>query len=113
MNFQTKVNIWIEKCFGKEIGLDQVERKYRFFEEATELVQATGFTREQAHKMVDYVYNRPVGELPQEIGGVMNCVAALCTAYDLNMEELAETELNRCWAKLDLIREKQKTKPRF
>ncbi len=42
-----------------------------------ELVQAVGTSREDALRLVEYVYTRPVGELRQEIGGVMVTLAAL------------------------------------
>ena len=111
-NFQARVHDWLLACFGPEIAADKVERNHRFIEEALELVQASGSTASECHQLVDYVFRRPVGEIKQEVGGVMNTLAALCLAHGVDLEEAAATEVARCWAKIDRIREKQKAKPR-
>lgn len=94
-DFQERVDPWLIECFGQEVARDKFVRNYRFFEEAGELVQAAGMTREEAHQLVDYVYARPVGNLPQEIGGVMTTLAALCLAHGEDMHEQADIELQR------------------
>lgn len=113
IEFQSRVDPWMMTCFGPEISGDKVERNHRFGEEANELMQACGCTREDAHKLVDYVYDRPVGEPKQEVGGVMVTLAALCLAHDMNMHTEGETELARIWTKVDVIRAKQAAKPKF
>jgi hypothetical protein len=110
--FQELVAPWMEQCFGPKIASDVTERNHRFLEEALELVQACDCTREEAHLLVDYVFNRPVGEKSQEVGGVMVTLAALCNAQDLSMNSAARTELARCWKKIDAIRAKQAQKPK-
>ncbi len=112
-NFQARVWDWMQACFGYAISMDGIERNHRFFEESTELVQAKGMTREEAHQLVDYVYNRPVGEVDQEVGGVMVTLAALCLADGTSMMDCGETELSRIWTKVDQIRAKQANKPKF
>lgn len=111
-SFQDRVHPWMMACFGEEISADRKERNHRFFEEGTELVQSTGMTRSEAHQLVDYVYNRPVGEPAQEVGGVMVTLAALCLANGLDMHDAAEVELARIWTKVDVIRAKQAAKPK-
>jgi hypothetical protein len=110
--FQARVQPWMMACFGEAISTDTVERNHRFFEEATELVQACGMPPSDAHMLVDYVYGRPVGDKPQEVGGVMVTLAALCLAQGMDLHEAAETELARIWTKVDLIRAKQAAKPK-
>jgi hypothetical protein len=110
--FQDEVKPWLETCFSKEIASNKIERNHRFFEESTELVQSLNCTREEAHQLVDYVYDRPVGEPNQEVGGVMITLAALCLANNLNMHDAGFEELARVWTKIDVIREKQKLKPK-
>lgn len=110
--FQARVDAWIQHCFGPEIGADRVERNHRFIEEALELVQSGGCTASEAHQLVDYVFGRPVGEMRQEVGGVMNTLAALCTANSIDLDVAAETELARVWTKSDQIRAKQAAKPK-
>lgn len=110
--FQQRVVVWLYQCFGKEIAHDKQERNHRFLEESLELVQVCGCTASEAHQLVDYVFNRPVGELPQEVGGVMVTLAALCNAQSTNMHLDGEIELERIWKKKEAIREKQANKPK-
>jgi hypothetical protein len=102
----------MEHCFGPEISADTVERYHRFIEESLELAQALGCSAQDAHMLVDYVFSRPVGQPHQEVGGVMVTLAALCLAADLDMHIAGENELWRVWGKIDVIREKQRNKPK-
>jgi NTP pyrophosphatase (non-canonical NTP hydrolase) len=110
--FQARVKPWMDACFGAEISADKIERNHRFLEEALELVQANGCTQSEAHQLVDYVYGRDVGEINQEVGGVMVTLAALCLANGIDMHKGGETELARIWTKVEKIRAKQAAKPK-
>lgn len=111
-DFQFGVDAWMDACFGAAIKADQLERADRFCEEALELCQTMpGFTRDRAHALVDYVFDRSIGDTFQEIGGVMVTLAALCNAVDLLLDEAADSELARIWTKVEQIRAKQATKP--
>ncbi|MEN2747116.1 hypothetical protein [Sphingomonas sp. T9W2] len=110
--FQERVRPWLLACFGEMIAGDREERNHRFLEEALELVQACGCSASEAHQLVDYVFGREVGDPPQEVGGVMVTLAALCLANDLDMHDSAETELARIWTKVEAIRAKQAAKPK-
>ena len=112
--FQQRVQPWMLACFGAKISADKLERNHRFFEEAGELVQACGMTREEAHALVDYTWSRPVGEPTQEVGGVMVTLAALCLANGLDMHASGETELARINVPETVakIRAKQAAKPK-
>ncbi len=110
--FQGEVHKWMLTCFGEDITADRDERNHRFLEEALELVQSTGCTAEEAHQLVDYVFNRPVGDPPQECGGVMVTLAAWCIANKLDLQQCARTELDRIWLDIPKIRAKQAAKPR-
>ncbi|MBB5190086.1 hypothetical protein HNQ50_000796 [Silvimonas terrae] len=113
-SFQSRVQPWLMECFGPMIAGDREERNHRFFEEASELVQACGMTASEAHQLVDYVWNRPVGKKHQEVGGVMVTLAALCLANDLDMHADGETELARINVPeiVAKIRAKQAAKPK-
>lgn len=110
--FQNRVNDWMQQCFGPEISKDWIERNHRFLEESLELVQSLGCTHSEAHQLVDYVFNRPIGEPIQECGGVMVTLAALGLAADLDINGCGEIELHRIWGKIDDIRQKQANKPK-
>ena len=110
--FQDRVMQWAVECFGPIIPLDKTERSHRFIEEALELVQSCGLSADECHQLVDYVFDRPVGEKSQEAGGTFLTLAALCAAQGLDMDLCAETELERVWIKMDTIRKKQAAKPK-
>lgn len=110
--YQARVDAWIQHCFGPVIAADRTERNQRFLEEALELVQSGGCTEHEAVQLVRYVYARPVGDLAQEVGGVMNTLAALCTAHGVDMMDAAEAEMVRVWGMSDRIRAKQVAKPK-
>lgn len=104
---------WMLACFTPEIATDKVERNHRFLEESLELVQAAGCSKSEALQLVDYVYGRDVGEINQEVGGVMVTLAALCEAQGVDMEICGDLELARCWENIMKIRAKQAAKPKM
>lgn len=108
--FQYYVSLWVTRCFGPEVALDKIERNHRFLEEALETVQANGCSREEAIALVDYVFDRPVGKLNQEVGGALVTLAALCAASNVDMEAAGHAELVRIERKLPQIREKHLAK---
>ena len=109
--FQRGVDAWMDACFGDEIKADVQERCDRFVEESLEFVQAAGYSAERAHALVDYTFGRPLGEINQEVGGVMVTLAAMCNTLRIDIGDAAETELARVWTKIDKIRAKQAGKP--
>jgi 5'-nucleotidase len=113
LTYQARVGHWIAACFTPEIAEDMVERCDRFTEESLELGQSLGHSRARAHALVDYVYDREPGEPGEEVGGVMNTLAALCNTARLDLGAEAERELARVNvpATMEKIRAKQKAKP--
>ncbi len=99
INFQSSIRNWIKETFGTSddnvIAWDKRERSFRFFEEATELVQSHSITREECDKILDYVFSRPVGEPSQEVGGVMVTLAGLCCVTSHNIYDCGWKEYNR------------------
>lgn len=110
-SFQQRVAPWLIQCFGEVVANDGKERNDRFLEEALELVQSLGYSAHEAHQLVDYVFGRAVGDPPQEIGGVMVTLAALCRAHGLDMAYCGDVELERVWGMVEKIRAKQAAKP--
>lgn len=111
MSYQDRVAEWIAECLPPEAGSDSAERAHRLLEEAIELAQACGTSKEDAMQLINYVFDRPVGEQEQEVGGVMVTLAALCSAIGVPMDSAAEKELERNWNRISAIRHKQATKP--
>lgn len=104
--FQNQVYAFLIDCFGADILNNKLERNYRFFEEAAELVQVGGMTKEECYKLIDYVYDRPTGEITQEIGGVMVTLFGLACAQNISMNYCAETEIINCYENINRIRSK-------
>ena len=109
--YQARVDEWARECFPEGATSDVQERSHRFLEESLELFQAAGMDREDAHTLVDYVFDRPAGDAAQEAGGAALTLAALCTALRLDSAASADAELTRVWKKIDAIREKQANRP--
>lgn len=109
--FQLETRSWLIACVGLEDANSKQLRNWRFLEEALELVQACGSTKEEALSLIDYVYDRPVGDKFQEVGGVMTTLHALGNAQEIDVEEAGETELDRCWNNIEKIRMKHFAKP--
>ena len=110
-NYQLRVEDWLNACFPHEVRTDRQERNHRFLEEALELAQANGCSKEHAIALVDYVYSRPEGRPELEVGGVMVTLASLCSATEIDMNEAGDNELKRNWDRIDIIRKKQASKP--
>ncbi len=94
--YQCRVAAWMAETFGPEVSADYRERGFRFAEEALELLQANGTTKEDILTLLEYVYSRPVGVFAQEVGGTMLTLAALCEARGVPLALSADKELARC-----------------
>lgn len=111
VRFQSEVDRWTRECFGEATAIDTTKGNARFLEEALELVQSCDFTAEAAHRLVDYVFNRPVGEKSQELGGVLTTLASLANAHKMSMTACADDALANNWSKMESIR--TRVKPTF
>ena len=110
MTLQDRVGRWVEAALGTSVAMNPHLRNGAFIEEAMELVQSLGLTRNDCLQILDMVYSRPPGHPPQEVGGVMITLLALCNAHRFGANDLAEIELERCWWNIEKIRENQKRK---
>ena len=108
--FQIRVAEWLAACFGRNVAMDRDERLHRFLEEALELAQASGCTKDDAVQLVNYVFSRPPGDLVGEVGGVMVTLAGLCEASGVDLEDASELELARNWSRTEEIRAKRARK---
>lgn len=90
---------WALRAFGKEHVYNQRTRALRVLEEAVELAQCCGVPREKALELILIVYKRPIGELKQELGGVLTTVNIFCIANGLDPDEVFEDEVSRVLAK--------------
>ena len=110
-SYQRRVEQWLDACFPPAVRSNRAERTHRFLEEALELAQANGCSRDDALALVEYVFGRPVGRPDEEVGGVMVTLAGLCSASGINMDDAGHRELERNWDRIETIRAKQQAKP--
>src|ERR1700685_2304545 len=92
--YQTRVGAWMRDVFSAG-GADVRTRIDRFYEEAFELGQALNYDPSRIAAIRDYVWGRPIGDAPQEMGGVMVTLASLAEAASIDMAVEGERELER------------------
>lgn len=96
---QKQVSDWCADAFGVEHATSIQQRGIRFLEEAIEAYQATGGDRAMAHKLVDFIFDKPTGDLFQELGGVGVTLLALAAAAGLSADGAEHAEVTRVLSK--------------
>lgn len=97
---------WVVETFG-DIALARNERIDRFIEEAIELAQAVGMTKERLLSIAEYVYGRPQGVPFQEMGGVSLTFLLLCESHGVSADDAEREELARAFS-LDKLKLRMK-----
>lgn len=92
---QVTVVNWCRRCFGAEETNSIPQRGIRFLEEAAEAAQAATVDREMAHKVIDHVWDKPAGDLAQELGGCEIGILALANAAGLDADRCGVQEVSR------------------
>jgi hypothetical protein len=90
---------WGERCFGESHMRDVKVRSLRCAEEVIELAQSVGVDKAMMLKLVELVYDRPLGQPLQEAGGTLLTASVLCRALGFEPEDVFEIELRRCLGK--------------
>jgi NTP pyrophosphatase (non-canonical NTP hydrolase) len=96
---QERIAEWAKAAFGEAEATDLVQRGMRLLEESIEAAQAVDMPIEMAHKLVDYVYGRPKGELGQELGGIGITLLCLAAAAGISADQCESTEAERVLSK--------------
>jgi hypothetical protein len=96
---QYVVGKWAEEAFGGAEANSVPQRALRVLEEAIELAQAAKLDEKLVHDLVKYVYQRPVGEVEQEVSGVSVTLLAFCCAAGLNADTVEWAEVVRVLSK--------------
>lgn len=89
---------WAVDSFGPT-ALNRDERAARVTEEAIEVAQVEGVPLEVIQRITERVYSRPVGELGQEIGGLMVCLYALAANCGVDFDAEFRREFARVLSK--------------
>jgi hypothetical protein len=92
---QRLIATWCRETFGVENATNPVERGLRVLEEAAELAQALGVPEHTAGRLLVHVYQRPVGDVGQEVAGVLVTTLAAATAVTVDAEEVLCREVVR------------------
>ncbi len=90
-----RIAAWVRSRLGTEVLMDRQERAARLVEEAIELAQAEGVPEIRVVNIARRAYERPVGEVEQEVGGIGVCILAYCYAADLDFLALTDREVKR------------------
>jgi putative ubiquitin-RnfH superfamily antitoxin RatB of RatAB toxin-antitoxin module len=106
MQRQMAVYEWVQLAFGPEHANSLSQRSVRFLEEAIELYQACncrgemdpGVALQMAHKLLDYIFAKPVGVLHKEIGAVGLTLLSVAAAAEYNAEAEERMEVERVMA---------------
>src|SRR5207344_1889032 len=106
MQRQMAVYEWVQLAFGPEHANSVSQRSVRFLEEAIELYQAANANaemgrdtaRNMAHKLIDYIFDRPAGILHREIGQVGLTLLSVAAAAEYNAEAEERLEVERVMA---------------
>ena len=96
---QAVIEQFVRTRFGDKVMDNKEERAARVLEEAIELFQVDARDpkegRAKAHKLIDVVFDKKVGDRKQEIGGLGVTLLALCAAHEHRLDELVKTEIAR------------------
>ena len=95
MTRQLTIEKWARRVLGDDVFTNTKERALRLAEEALELAQALGVPVDDVHRLVDYVYARPVGEPAQEIAGTMVTLYSVAASAGIDADEAFEDEVKR------------------
>lgn len=90
---------WVCRCFGDSHFKNVHIRSLRNVEEIVELAQAIGVPRDKILLCVNKVYDKPEGNIENEIGGSLLTLVVLCEAMGKDPEEMLEKEVRRVLAK--------------
>ncbi len=96
---QRRVGQWALEAFGVGQSMDPKQRALRLLEEAVEAYQAVDGDKVLAHLTIDVMFERPAGEIGQELGGVAVTLLALANALGLSADHEEAREIARVLGK--------------
>jgi hypothetical protein len=97
-SLESRVESWVASRCGRD-QMSVQNRAIRLLEEAVEVCQSAGISRDMIVRQVDHVFARPAGEIIQEVGGVAVCLLGLCAALKTKFSSAAMAEIERIEAK--------------
>lgn len=98
-------------CWPDNPVIEPKVRVLRFLEEALELAQSMGITREKALEQVEYTFGREIGDPKQEFGGTVFTLTNVGVALGLDLVTEGYRAVDEAYDRIEKIREKSKSKP--
>ena len=86
---------WAVRCFGIDHVQNRQVRALRLVEEAVELCQAVGVQEVMVGQVTKNVYQRPPGDVYQELGGVMMTATVFALSTGVDPDQAFLDELRR------------------
>lgn len=91
---QERILDWAIETFGN-VAADRHERAMRFVEEAIELAQSCGLSRETIAAITERAYSRRAGALDSELAQAGMTLEALAEQIGFDLSNLVGNEFNR------------------
>ena len=110
-DLQTKTLSFCINCYGIENTFSKRERALRFGEEAIELLQTTGLTKEDIINLIEYVYRKNPGEVKDEFAGAQLTLLALANSFGVYLDDEADNNLELVNKNMPMIIKKYCKKP--
>lgn len=107
----TRVDGFLRDAFPGDPSVVPKTRALRFLEEAMELAQSMGITKEKALEQLEYTFSREIGDPKQEFGGTVFTLTAVGNALCLDLIEEGYASVDEAYGRIEQIREKSKKKP--
>lgn len=92
---QSEIDEWVTSVCGTDARNSLHERVTRVIEEALELAQAEGLSKDAAARLVEFVFSRPAGEPEQEASGLGMTLLSYCAVKDFDLIKIVRAELSR------------------
>ena len=89
--------------FGATSVLDKDARRTQFLQEALELYRAMGGSAEMVRVQVGTAFSEPAGDVHAKIGEVMNALAGVSLAHDVDVVQAGYNSLDDGWKKLGVV----------
>ena len=105
--FQNRALELLYARYGEQSVMDKDKRRSHFLQEALELFRAMGGPVETIRAKTLEVYAKPAGEVVVEIGDVMNTLAGVGLANDVDIVQAAYNRLDDGWKDISVVLEKK------
>jgi hypothetical protein len=105
--FQNRALDLLYARFGEQSVMDKDQRGIHFLQEALELFRAMGGSVDAVRAKTVEVYSKPAGEVVVEIGDVMNSLAGVGVANDVDIVQAAYNTLDDGWKNISVVLERK------